>query len=381
LFGRIDERWTRRREPRNILLSLRDEVKHFSPSDITNAGCSVIDVADEVEANDWLVSRGLSDGLPVIVPTRERVAAMLEAAPLPASAVLGEVPERRRQMTVVQAAISAVMAGGLPTYFPMIIATWQAVLDPQFNAHGVLSSSGGAAITAVVSGGYGQELGMNSGHNLLGPGNRPNATIGRSIRLGAMLTLDARADVLDASSFGQPGKYTSHFAETDPPGSWLPLRVAAGFAPDATTVTVIATAAPRQVNQSPTASSDELLSTLASAMSDPTQIGTGKSTSYLVVLGPEHAGLLRYMTQDDIRLELSQRSRILAARFLEAGINVERTGGYVSDGHDGFVTVEPDAVLLVCAGGFGAGWSVVFPGWGTRVHSRPVTRRVELMEG
>ena len=71
------------------------------------------------------------------------------------------------------------------------------MFDGAFNLHAVLTSTGGAALCTVVSGPIAQEIGMNARGNLLGPGNRANASIGRALRLVAMNVLGAKpADCL-----------------------------------------------------------------------------------------------------------------------------------------------------------------------------------------
>ena len=98
--------------------------------------------------------------------------------------LIGFLPARGRGVTLEKAAINAVMAGCKPEYFPVVVAALEAMFDAAFNLHTVLTSTGGAALCAiVVSGPIAQEIGMNARHNALGPGNRANATIGRALRL------------------------------------------------------------------------------------------------------------------------------------------------------------------------------------------------------
>ena len=114
------------------------------------------------------------------------------------------------------------------------------MFDAAFNLHTVLTSTGGAALCAIVSGPIAAEIGMNARHNALGPGNRANATIGRALRLVAMNVLGSKPGESDASSFGHPGKFTLCFAEDPPPAPWLPLSEQLGYAREDTTVTMVA---------------------------------------------------------------------------------------------------------------------------------------------
>ena len=89
-----------------------------------------------------------------------------------------------------------------------MVAALEAMFDEAFNLHTVLTSTGGAALCAIVSGPIAAEIGMNARHNVLGQGNRANATIGRALRLVAMNVLGSKPGESDASSFGHPGKFT-----------------------------------------------------------------------------------------------------------------------------------------------------------------------------
>src|SRR3954451_16498908 len=194
-------------------------------------------VMEELDLQEEFFARGWTDGLPIVAPTPDRVQAMLDLvlADDP-DTLIGFLPARGRGVTLEKAAINAVMAGCRPLYFPVVVAALEAMFDAAFNLHTVLTSTGGAALCAVVSGPIAQEIGMNARHYVLGPGNRANATIGRALRLGGMNVLGSKPGESDASSFGHPGKYTLCFAEDAPPVPWLGLREQLGYAGDDTTV-------------------------------------------------------------------------------------------------------------------------------------------------
>ena len=148
-----------------------------------------------------------------------------------------------------KAAINAVMAGCKPEYFPVVVAALEAMFDQAFNLHTVLTSTGGAALCAIVSGPIADEIGMNARHNVLGQGNRANATIGRALRLVGMNVLGSKPGETDASSFGHPGKFTLCFAEDPPPAPWKPLRIELGYVEEDTTVTMVPVEGPHQLAQ------------------------------------------------------------------------------------------------------------------------------------
>ena len=169
-----------------------------------NDDLQVIEFDDPIEAIERCYELGWTDGLPVVPPTVERVRAFLDYAGRPEDEVLGGVPERRREVTIGKAAANAVMAGCLPEHLPVVLAACEAMLDPVFNLVGPSSSLGGAGILVIVNGPVARRLGINSRNNLFGPGNRANATIGRSIRLVLMNACAAVPGLFDRSILGSP---------------------------------------------------------------------------------------------------------------------------------------------------------------------------------
>ena len=82
-----------------------------------------------LEAIERCYELGWSDGLPVVPPIVERVNQFLESAGRPAAEVVGQIPERRREITVAKVAANTVMAGCLPEYMPVVLAAVEGMLD------------------------------------------------------------------------------------------------------------------------------------------------------------------------------------------------------------------------------------------------------------
>ena len=174
-----------------------------------------VDWNDPIDAIEKAFDLGWSDGLPVVPPTVERVDQFIGYAQRSPDEILGEVPERRREINVRAGAANAVMAGCLPEHFPVVLAATEAMLEPEFNLVGPSSSLGGAAILSIVNGPITRDLNINSRNNLFGPGNRANATIGRAVRLILMNACAAIPGLFDRSVLGHPGKYTYCIAEAE----------------------------------------------------------------------------------------------------------------------------------------------------------------------
>ena len=325
--------------------------------------------------------RGWTDGLPVVPPTPGLVAAMLATVDLEPEDILGSIPRRNRSVTVEQAAINAVMAGCRPEYFPIVVAALGAMLDPAFNAHAALTSTGGAATCVIVSGPLARAVGMNATANALGSGNRANATIGRAVRLVARNVLGASTGKMDATAMGNPGKFTLCFAEDEPPAPWVPLRVQLGYERTDTTVTVMATEAPRQIANHLSEVPEDVLRTFVSAIKLPASYAVGKGGQGVVVMGPEHALAVRQAgwTQDEAKAFLCREGRIRPDELIAAGVPLEVGNQHdMVPGEDGKLPsiLTPEDVYLVTAGGGGPGWSAYLPSFAPLQHTRAVTRRV-----
>src|ERR1700727_2371423 len=119
--------------------------------------------------NNW------TDKLPIVLPTRERVDAMLKATSHAPDEIVGHLqPVEFRaawEFTVEQVAVNAVMAGARPQYFPVILALAASELSARS------SSSSSSAMMVVVNGPVRHEIGMNSGVGAMGPYNPANATV------------------------------------------------------------------------------------------------------------------------------------------------------------------------------------------------------------
>lgn len=338
---------------------------------------------EESNVQEHFFESGWTDGLPIVAPTTDRVQAMLAAGEVGSEELVGAVPQRNIVVSAEKVAVNAVMAGCKPEYFRVVLAAMQAVLDPGFNVHTVVTSTGGAAICVIVSGPVADEIGMNSLHNALGTGNRANATIGRAVRLVAMNVLGAKSGGLDGTSLGHPGKFTFCFAESTPPDGWAPLRTELDYPEDDTTVTVLAAEGPRQIANAQNPDGWGVLRTFAAAMMTPSTYSVGKGHQVVLVLGPEHASAIHSagISRAEVREFLAIETRVTPAALEAAGVIIEQ--GYQHDmtpGPDGKLPVvpSPDDIFLVTAGGAGAGWSAYIPAWAPKQHSRSATRRVRL---
>src|SRR5258705_11689528 len=93
--------------------------------------------ADLDDFNRWAIEHRLSDGLPLIPPTAERVARMLEGTDFDPALVVSRVTPRRGAATVEVIAANAVMAGCAPSSMPILIAAVTPLGETSLNVYGV----------------------------------------------------------------------------------------------------------------------------------------------------------------------------------------------------------------------------------------------------
>jgi hypothetical protein len=310
---------------------------------------------------------GFTDGLPVVPPTDEAVGAMLAAAALRGDELLGEIGGRSVEVIAEKVAINAVMAGCRPEYMPVVVAALRGLCDPRFAYHGPASSTGGSAMVLILNGPLAGHLGVNSGNNAFGQGWRPNATIGRAVRLSMMNVMSTKPGLLDRATLGNPGKYTFCFAEHEEDHPWEPFHVSRGFAAETSTVTVYASNSLYQVYNQLAATPEPLLLCMADALCNLGSPNVKGFNESLVVLAGEHADILRAnkWTRADTQRFLVEHARRRVADFKRAG-RLPGTPTAADETTWRHMFEAPEDLLLVCAGGRAGSWSACLPGWGTK---------------
>jgi len=333
--------------------------------------------------------KGVSDGLPVIPPTRERVERMLAGTRRERDELLGAMPPNYGRLTVEKAAINAVLAGCRPDYLPVVIAAAECACDPAFNLHGVATSTHFSAPLVLVNGPIRPRIGLNSSFGVFGPGYRANATIGRALRLLMINIGGARPGEISMSTFGHPGRYTYCIAENEEASPWPAYHVGRGFAPDASTITLFAGDAPHGISDHSSRTARELGGSLGWSMASLWNSKHFPLYSHtMLVVGPEHARTFAGdgWSQADLARHLFETIR-LPYRDLVPGVDHgEGTNlRFVASPPppDQMVSKfpSPEELHVVVAGGTAGRFSVAIPGWlGTRNGSRPVSRAINSID-
>jgi hypothetical protein len=267
------------------------------------------------------------------------------------------------------------MAGCRPEFMPVVVAAVEAIADPRWSYHGPATSTAGAGVLTIVNGPLGPKLGFNAGDNLFGPGWRANATVGRALRLIMRNVIGTLPGRLDRGTLGHPGKYTYVIAENEAESPWTPLHVERGFAPEQSTVTIMAAEGPHQVYNQLSATARGMLTTMCDDMRISGNV-TGQP-HYCLVLAGEH---MRTIAADgwskaDIRQFVFENTQNTVAHLKRT----ERLAGPIKPGDETALRpllMSPDDILVVAAGGRAGAFSAYIPGWSSRKSSECVTKLI-----
>ena len=318
-------------------------------------------VDDEIEA---CYDRGWSDGLPVVPPTPVRVMRMLQGTTRDPQEIVGHIPPNLAECTVEKVAINAVMAGCKPEYLPVVLAAVEAALDPKFAMHGVLCTTHFVGPILVVNGPIAKRIGMNSGVNALGQGNRANSTIGRALQLVIRNVGGGRPGEIDRATMGNPGKVGLCFAEDESNPIWKPFAQERGIESGKSAVTIYA--GEGQMGNFDQASREPESLTRSLGMSIRA-IGHPKRApghDVLIVMGPEHLRVYdragwtkeRLMQEFEEVLTFPADEIIRGAGGIAEGIPESMAGKMIKK-------VRPGGLNIVRAGGEAGLMSALIGGW------------------
>ncbi len=315
-------------------------------------------------AQDALVNSDLSDGLPLVVPTSQRLMAMLGNIE-DSERSHGQMPPLFRELTGGAVAYNCVLAGCPPGVVPVVMTASLACLEPTFNLLGLATTTGTPAIATIVHGPIASALEMNDGVNCLGPGNRANATLGRAVSLVLRNVAGMNTKAADMATMGQPGKYGFCFPEA-PAANFRPFHARQGFLAEDNAVTVLGVSGTAEVLPSVESGNwsgpEDILRPVALLMHAALVAGGGarkqEPVGQALLLPPELAALMaeRGWTMDQIANQLCSDIRTLSQ-------------GSIND-------ISPNDIHTVITGGPGVKMTVM-PLWGGG--TRPVTRALLSM--
>jgi len=330
---------------------------------------------DEFEA---MYARGWTDGLPVIPPTRERVLRMLTGTTRHPQDVVAIAPPDLVELTVEKVAINAVMAGCLPEYMPWVIAALEAVCNDQFNMHGVLATTMPVGPVIICNGPGTRAIGMNSGINAFGQGNRANNTIGRAVQLTIRNVGGGRPGEVDRATHGNPGKISFCFAEDEEGSPFTSLATERGVPLGHNAVTVFAGEGPRCVVDQLARTPEELTNSLVASLQTVHHPKLVIGFDAILTISPDHGRVFAEAGWNRERLiaEITERSLTPGSELVRGARDMaEGIPPHLKDAM--LPKFRPGGVLLTYAGGGAGLFSSIVAGWANgAIGSDPVTRIV-----
>ncbi len=335
---------------------------------------------DPIEA---CYARGWSDGLPVVPPTADRIARMLSGTSRDPAEVLGTVAPHYGTCTVEKVALNAVMAGCLPEYLPVVLAAVEAALTEEFNWHGLAATTYFAGPVMIVSGPIAQKIGMNTGINVLGQGNRANSTLGRALQLTLRNVGGAVPGGVDRATLGNPGKLSFCFAESEDLSPWSSLATERGVPEGESAVTLFAGEGPRGVVDQLSREPESLARSFAAALRSVAHPKLVLGFDALMVVSPEHGKVFGEAgwTKERLRQEITEVLQLPLEEMLR-GAGGMAEGLPEAQARENFPSgrvpkFRPDGLWFTHAGGGAGRFSAIIGGWVSgAVGSQPVTRTV-----
>lgn len=333
----------------------------------------------QFDENRW------TDFAPIVLPTEERVAAMLAGTSRAPDEVVGRLrPTFYREFwefTVEKVAINAVMAGCKPEYMPVVLGAVEAALIPNFAMHGLLCTLYFSGPVVIVNGPIAKRIGMNCGLNALGQGNRANGSIGRALQLIIRNVGGGIPGGIDRACLGNPGKYTFCFAEDESDPEWEPLSVWRGARRGKSAVTLFHGDGVTAFSDHGARTAEELVRSLATSLVTVGHIKLAQWSNAIVVLTPEHYRLFREAGWDRRRITDALhdattrpgRDLVKGAQGLNEGIDPKFADRMMPK------FWKDHGLLLVRAGGDAGMQSAIIGGWSAgRFHDdvQPVTKEI-----
>lgn len=331
------------------------------------------------EIMDFFHEEHISDGLPIIPPTKRRYEAMMEYCPWDEDTKLVDPSgPSGKEITVKDVAIAAVMAGCKPNAMPVLVAAFKALNSPLYNFNQSVTTSHPGGNMCIVSGPIAQELGISGRQGCMGPGWPANAAIGRAINLVIMNVLRSVPGVCDLDCIASQAEFTYCFAEEPDLAQWNMINEDR-FDSKTTTVYLLKAEPLHDIIDFLSLNGHDLLDTITACCTT-----LGSNNAYMpgplvVCLTPDHAmmlkkdGYTKEMIQEHIHQYVYHQTPMVNGR----GLMPVRPKEWVNR-HPLPVTRFPRDVEVVTIGGRGGHSGVVLP-WA--LHSEGCVEALRLPDG
>ncbi len=188
--------------------------------------------------NDYFYRHELSDGLPIVPPTREKIEAFLRFTDRDPDESLGSLLPDSRAATIWSIAVNGVMAGCRPQYMPVLIALIEAMADHGYGVEHSGNTPGGETLI-VLNGPIIKQLGFNYLQGVMRDGYLPNSSVGRFWRLYLRNVAGFLPGKNDKATFGNTWRVVvAENEDVVKKLGWQSNSADFGFHPDDNTVTI-----------------------------------------------------------------------------------------------------------------------------------------------
>ena len=323
-----------------------------------------IELAESEDIMEACFERGWSDGLPLVPPTPLRVTRMLSSTDRFADEIVGSVPPDNRPCTIEKIAINAVMAGCKPDYLQVVIAALRAALKDEFCMHGLLCTTYFSTPVMIVNGPITKQIGMNSGVNALGQGNRANATIGRALQLIVRNVGGGIPGGIDRATLGNPGKYTFCFCEDESDAEWPSLSMDRGYTREDSVVNLFAGSGVQPFVDQQSRQPESLVKNLANSLRSVANTRSFGMADAIIVISPEHRRVLREggWTKPNLKQALYDELKTPGADIIRGKDGIAE--GMPEKFKDIILNkFRDDGLHIVGAGGKAGMFSAIISGW------------------
>ena len=339
----------------------KDLERRFGDSNMTARRVEFAALEDTHEA---LFDRGWTDGLPVVPPTEARVTAMLQGTTRSPEEVVASIPPDLAPCTVEKVAINAVMAGCRPEYLPVVLAGVEAVCTQAFNMHGLLATTMPHAPVLIVNGPIAEQIGMNSGNNVLGQGNRANSTIGRAVQLVIRNVGGGRPGEVDRAAFGSPAKVGFCFAELEKNSPWSPISTMYGFSAGTNTVLAFPGEAPRNLVDQLSRDPDSLARTYATNLISIQHPKLVLGFDAILAVAPDHSRVFREAgwSREQLAIRINELTMRPGHELVRGADNIPEG---IPEGMEtqNFPKFRENGLHIVHCGGAAGLFSAIIGGW------------------
>ena len=209
----------------------------FAPASRTGVRQTSLEPDTEDNLQRLFYERGWTDGLPIILPTEERVAEMLSGTNRAPDEIVTEIflydKKEYLKFTVEMVAIIGVMSGARPEHLPVLLAV------ASTGHPSIPGSTTPFACMLLVNGPIRNEIEMNSGIGAFSPRTLANSVIGRAWTLLTINWGYMRLRKQFWTSQGNPIGYNNMcVAENEERSGWEPFHVQKRFRPGESVVSI-----------------------------------------------------------------------------------------------------------------------------------------------